>query len=235
MIDQNITACRNSRPCVLEWRRYRSANDILIPFGYTTDFTFRVLQPYLLNATKPAQFSVKCKKEETTYAVRGATVARTDHPSYLISTKKNMSQTARSSKMTSSSSSSDTDNMNANNDDEIETTKQMLLPRLIQRKIRAQIAQKLDSDNHKAGKKSRMHFRVHHAVQFLKSNGDRAVRMRTDPFACGLAAQPVTMFCAAISNEDGVFLSGLKQRFQLGHLYPKKDCVVEKLTDPMME
>jgi hypothetical protein len=32
---------------------------------------------------------------------------------------------------------------------------------------------------------------------------------------------PITIFCVAIATEDGCFFSGLRHRFELGHLYPQ--------------
>lgn len=57
-------------------------------------------------------------------------------------------------------------------------------------------------------------------VQFLNASGSHAVCMMTPPFACGPIHEPVTIFCVGIATEDGCFLSGLHQRFELGHLYP---------------
>lgn len=57
-------------------------------------------------------------------------------------------------------------------------------------------------------------------IQFLNANGTHAVRLRTTPFACGTIRSPVTIFCIGIATEDGCFVSGLRSRFELGHLYP---------------
>jgi len=67
------------------------------------------------------------------------------------------------------------------------------------------------------------------SVQFLNANGSRAVRMQTLPFECGPLTMPFTVFCVGIATEDGVFLSGLKKRFELGHLYPQNK--VDEITE----
>uniref|UniRef100_A0A7S1BC78 Uncharacterized protein n=1 Tax=Corethron hystrix TaxID=216773 RepID=A0A7S1BC78_9STRA len=58
------------------------------------------------------------------------------------------------------------------------------------------------------------------AVQFLNMIGDRAVRLRTPPLSCGPIAQPITIFVVAIALVDGCILSGLRRRFEIGHMYP---------------
>ena len=67
------------------------------------------------------------------------------------------------------------------------------------------------------------------SIQFLNADGDHAVRLRTTPFECGSVRSPVTVFCVAIATEDGCFFSGLRNRFELGHLYPynPRDALVD--------
>ena len=57
-------------------------------------------------------------------------------------------------------------------------------------------------------------------LQFLNADGSRAVCVRTPPFACG-PVYSVTMFCIGIATEDGCFVSGLRNRFELGHMHPQ--------------
>ncbi|GMH73182.1 hypothetical protein TL16_g06117 [Triparma laevis f. inornata] len=57
-------------------------------------------------------------------------------------------------------------------------------------------------------------------VQFLNLGGDSAVRLMSNGFECGVVEQPVTIFLVGIGMEDGCFMSGLKTRFELGHMYP---------------
>ena len=60
-------------------------------------------------------------------------------------------------------------------------------------------------------------------VQFLNAPKYHAVCMITPLFACGPIAEPVTIICVAIATEDGCFLSGLRHRFELGHMYPEDE------------
>ncbi|GMI48245.1 hypothetical protein TrCOL_g12351 [Triparma columacea] len=57
-------------------------------------------------------------------------------------------------------------------------------------------------------------------VQFLNWDSSSAVRMRTSEFLCGPVPQPVTVFVVGIASEDGCFVSGLRGRFEIGHMYP---------------
>jgi len=66
-------------------------------------------------------------------------------------------------------------------------------------------------------------------VQFLNVAGDRAVRLRTPYFACGFVSQPVTIFICAVALVDGCILSGLRRRFEVGHMYPdsSRDALID--------
>jgi hypothetical protein len=55
---------------------------------------------------------------------------------------------------------------------------------------------------------------------FLNAEGKHACCMMTPLWACGPLAEPVTIVCVGIATEDGCFLSGLYHRFEFGHLYP---------------
>ena len=58
-------------------------------------------------------------------------------------------------------------------------------------------------------------------VQFLNVDKGSAVTLMTPALACGTLREPFTIFLVGIATEDGCFLSGLRRRFELGHLYPK--------------
>lgn len=58
-------------------------------------------------------------------------------------------------------------------------------------------------------------------MQFLNVDKASAVTMLTPALACGTLREPFTVFLVGIATEDGCFLSGLRRRFELGHLYPK--------------
>ena len=65
--------------------------------------------------------------------------------------------------------------------------------------------------------------RVDHppAVQFLNVDKSSAVTLMTPSLACGILKEPFTIFLVGIATEDGCFLSGLRHRFEIGHLYPR--------------
>lgn len=67
-------------------------------------------------------------------------------------------------------------------------------------------------------------------VQFLNRDSSHAVRMFTPPFEKGPISTPITVSCVAIATEDACFFSGLRKRFEFGHLYPKtnSDCLIER-------
>ena len=58
------------------------------------------------------------------------------------------------------------------------------------------------------------------AIQFLNSDRSQAIKLITPQFDCGPTCGPVTMFIIAITTEDGCFVSGRSNRFEVGHLYP---------------
>ena len=62
---------------------------------------------------------------------------------------------------------------------------------------------------------------VPRAVQFLNVDFSHAVRLFTPPFPTGPIPTPITFFLVGIATEDGCFLSGLENRFEIGHLYPQ--------------
>jgi hypothetical protein len=67
-------------------------------------------------------------------------------------------------------------------------------------------------------------------IQFLNVDSSHAVRLFTPPFETGPVPAPVTVFCVGIATEDGCFLSGLRNRFEFGHLYPEtaRDDLIER-------
>jgi hypothetical protein len=67
-------------------------------------------------------------------------------------------------------------------------------------------------------------------IQFLNMDSSHAVRLFTPPFKPSPAPAPITVFCVGIATEDGCFMSGLKRRFELGHMYPEtaRDDLIER-------
>jgi hypothetical protein len=58
-------------------------------------------------------------------------------------------------------------------------------------------------------------------VQFLNVDKGSAVTFLTPELACGNLPEPMTILIVGIATEDGCFLSGLRHRFEVGHLYPR--------------
>ena len=70
---------------------------------------------------------------------------------------------------------------------------------------------------------------ISRCVQFLNASGSNAVRLMTPTFQCGTLEGPFTVMLVGIATEDGCFLSGLRKRCELGHLYPVTE--QDRLTD----
>jgi hypothetical protein len=70
-------------------------------------------------------------------------------------------------------------------------------------------------------------------VQFLNMFGSAAVRLQTPLFPTGPLTQPITIFTVACAQEDGCFVSGVRSRFEVGHLYPtskiERDTAMSKI------
>jgi len=214
------TAQRELVTCAYEWKGYREAFEVLKPFGYEKSFVQEVLA-CALPKNSNGQGSQQTSFRDATFAVRGATYARPEgycpcwgeedfvaeaedetsslqprHESRLgnghsVSSSKDLRRA--SSPPRSSDEWKDHFRMQRRSD-----LRQHVLPRVITRRIT-----------------------IHPSVQFLNSMGTNATRMFSPPFACGpLQDGPITLFCVGVATEDGCFVSGLKRRCELGHMYP---------------
>lgn len=56
-------------------------------------------------------------------------------------------------------------------------------------------------------------------IQFLNIDSIHAVRLLTPKFEKPIFT-PLTVFCVAIATEDGCFFSGLREKFEMGHMHP---------------
>jgi hypothetical protein len=240
-------------PTCTEWRGYRTAIDILVHFGYANAFVNDVINTvrskYDSSATQGTNVipdiphsnhrntsPMKNKMyRDTTYAVRGAIVARPESYCDCIDTDIEKLRTLRFA--------------TAGND-ELNTIRIMeykqailrkeirrlelqrdVLPRIITRLVPAtKNGSSVHSRENGANRfpllpntQKPQQQQQHRCVQFLNANGGHAVCMLTPPFACGPLIEPVTIFCIGIATEDGCFLSGLHRRFELGHLYPNSE------------
>lgn len=229
-----------------EWQGYQNAMDILLPLGYCTVFvrdildhaaTFDLSAKYLslvpVPGTKsviPSHVNTKqiTKPRRTTFAVRGTTFAR-PHGYCLC--------WAHEEETDYSTLENESPWLDESNDDY--RMKLYKLKALERREKRRRIRMRdslprtclstLAKNPEYQGPSGQLEGRRQRCVQFLNAEKNRAVYMRTHPFDCGPIQAPVTMLVVAIATEDGCFVSGLKRRFELGHLYGKDnlDTMVE--------
>lgn len=236
--------------CVCSWWGYRSAMDVLLPFGFATSFVRDLLDSTMdiscsywnLNATDDLQgpFNNLMKPNanvvaQTTFAVRGTTLARPD--GYCLRWEKEEAELEEVLKKDDFGPGQDAavqQNSTVIDDEQRRRIEyrwkrnRMLLrqkgkerkrimrerlPRMAMSTRNKNLHLSAEEEIAKGGKRQR-------CVQFLNSSGTNAVRLRTPEFACGPVRSPVTMFCVGIATEDGCFVSGLRRRFELGHLYP---------------
>lgn len=235
----------NGVSAIVEWTGYQKPMQVLRHFGYTPSFVFN-----LLNAAAGLNQRISDEKApltrhidlenveryQTTFAVRGATVARPE--SYCLCMDEDIVIDGRRpidfNKIINSHMSE-----SENDDDDEETTEirlQELQDYLIRKELHRRELQRevlprvitsasthrstqtqngpVEEVTRKSGKR---------CVQFLNASKYHAVCMITPMFACGPITEPVTIICVAIATEDGCFLSGLQHRFEVGHMYPEDE------------
>lgn len=160
--------------------------------------------------------------ERSTYAVRGATLARPegyclcweeDGPSFIATPKGNSNE----------NSSPDA----RKGRERVELMKRRRRKRReIQREVLPKVLNSAPKNND-----GRPQLGVEQpCVQFLNLDSSHAVRLFTPPFKPSPVPAPITVFCVGIATEDGCFMSGLRRRFEMGHLYPEtqRDDVIER-------
>lgn len=185
--------------CSQEWLGLRQAVDVLAPFGYDPAFVETVL-----SAVEQPQESSPPPPFQTTFAVRGATIARPESYCLCLDIEKE---------------SLDKHKQASNGQEWVDIRVQEYKQSLLRRNKRRRELQRevlprvLFPTPQVMGRGDR-------AVQFLNADGSHAVCMTTPKFDCGPLSQAITIFCVAIATEDGCFVSGLSHRFELGHMYP---------------
>jgi hypothetical protein len=197
---------------VSEWHGYRTAFQVLQPFGYTAPFLdevfhhalYRVCGNFVAKTSLETDelYITHCHLNPTTFAVRGSIIACPDGYCNIMD----------DNQITLCSSPP-----------HIQTIKEMqrdLLPRVVHLQHSMNERDRGCSDSPINSHNDDNECRV---VQFLNACGSNAVCMRTDYFACGPLHGPVTVLVVGIATEDGCFLSGLKHCFELGHLYPSDE------------
>jgi hypothetical protein len=231
-----------------EWQGYQNAMDVLLPLGYSTAFVRDILdyaatfdfldhKVDLVPSTKSAnlsQMSIRTrgsitKPRRTTFAVRGTTFAR-PHGYCLCWAHEEEVEHFDSAKEESIVLEKSSDDYQM---------KLYKLKALKRREKRRRIRMRdslprtclstLAKNPDLQGPYGQLEGRRQRCIQFLNAERNRAVYMRTHPFDCGPIQAPVTMFLVGIATEDGCFVSGLRRRFELGHLYGKDslDSIVE--------
>jgi hypothetical protein len=222
--DDRIVTC-------YEWRGYKTAMDVLRHFDFKDSFVKDIFSslhrntdvsptktkgnhhPILSDETESRRSDVlmKQKDRETTYAVRGAVIARPE--SYCDCVDLDVE---RLRKIRFAAAGNDDDDFNNIRTQEY---KQSLIRQEIRRRqLQRDVLPRIVARNFGGATSVK-----HRCIQFLNATGGHAVCMLTPPFACGPLVEPVTIFCVGIATEDGCFLSGLHHRFELGHLYPSNE------------
>lgn len=197
---------RSSQDCCFEWRGYRSASQVLIPFGYSKNFVDGFM-------TKISGVDALEKEEDyqlTTASVRGATFARPEAYCPCWDTNQAYSK-ASETPNTSSKEFELRKYSRLIREERLKLNHRELLPRVIQ------------SSPFKDPLRPLQPGKQQPSVQLLNASGSNAVCLLTAPFKCGPLNGPLTIACVAIATEDGCFLSGLKSRCEFGHLYPQRE------------
>jgi hypothetical protein len=193
--------------CCYEWRGYREAQHVLEPFGYSAPFVQSILTGFPSETT--ANDSENNRYQRTSMAVRGATYARPD--SYCPCWDSDFAL-----------GEEDGDDSLRKYNLAIRQKRRRLLQRQLLPRIILSSMYKDPLDPTLAGKQQP-------SIQFLNADGTNAVRLLTPRFHCGTVRGPITIFCIAIATEDGCFFSGLRERCEFGHLYPRNN--LEHATD----
>lgn len=228
-----------------EWQGYRNATDVLYPFGYATAFVRDFLQhaaefelkkeksllttllPPMIPSNTVFQVENVTKPRTTTFSVRGATFARphgfclcwADKQQDVLHVHDEIRKRDTTDEEIRQLDTKDADHRMQmyklkavqKGDKKRRIRMRDSLPRTCQ----STLAKNPDLQ----GQFGQMESRRQRCIQFLNADKNRAVYMRTHPFDCGPIQAPVTIFLVAIATEDGCFVSGLRRRFELGHLY----------------
>lgn len=191
-----------------EWRGYRTFYQVLRHFGFTRQFV--------------NQAFAHCPEDNpsiaaVTSAVRGATVARAESYCFCVEVEDSLEETARTVSAGSHSGASAMRTTRASSARTEQERIRMEHQQLAALQTKARIRE-LQLDvlprvmvRSRSGKA---------CLQFLNGPGSHAVCMMTPRFATGSIPEPVTILLVGMASEDGCFVSGLRERFELGYLYP---------------
>ncbi len=219
-----------------EWQGYQNATDVLHPFGYSTAFVREFLRfatayefdkNILLKESSMSlsldsrqaggcDISPLSKQRRTTFAVRGATFARPH--GYCLCWEDNRLAFLHGQLEHSKSVEEKSALLK-----QIRLTEKHERRKMIRMKDALPKAVKSTRSKHPNYQQpfGQLQGKSQRSIQFLNAEKDRAVYMRTHPFDCGPISSPVTVFLVGIATEDGCFVSGLKDKFEIGHMYPR--------------
>ena len=194
------TATQSTQLCVSKWYGYRGAYDVLRRFGYSLSFVECVITRASQQLTKKKQKEIEIISNPASLANRAFSSGGNAHRSASMA---NLANSATYAVRGSSIAY---------------PTHAHRPPRLIRMNTQNQ-----NGNQNKTPHKTPKQAKQHRAVQFLDATHSRAVCMSTGPFDNQYHTaipQPCVVFCVGIATEDGVFLSGIHNRFELGHGYP---------------
>eukprot|EP00934_Nitzschia_sp_Nitz4_P001094 Nitzschia sp. Nitz4//scaffold48_size128905//66811//70204//NITZ4_003600-RA/size128905-augustus-gene-0.7-mRNA-1//1//CDS//3329552982//1094//frame0 len=228
--DDNLPSRNKTRPsktkneentpceCIYQWNGYREAHEVLSPFGYTRSFVKRVLdianerlnksEAGISSALSPTQLlKTPLHEPYSTFAVRGSTLARPE--GYCLCWDND--GTAQESLL----ASSDRSFRSKLRQQEYSLEQRRRRKLELKREVLPRVLESAPAPEN-GGISSR-------SVQFLNVDASHAVRLFTPPFQPGPVPTPITVVCVGVATEDGCFMSGLRSRFELGHLYPETE------------
>lgn len=202
--------------CCPEWRGLRLPMEVLAPFGYAETFVYDVLQTAMDSVLSRRAFDSleSCLGKSfhsTTFAVRGATVARPE--SYCLCMEDDKEDLECKLKEVCENGEASSWAIIRLQELKQSVARQSRRRRELQRDVLPRILTVPSLEPEVVGRRER-------SLQFLNADGSHAVCMTTPLFDCGPLTEPVTVFCVAVATEDGCFLSGVYHRFELGHMYP---------------
>ena len=198
-----------------EWRGYQTPYEVFRHFGFTKTFLMALLEHV---HASPDILANSFAAHATTDVVRGATVARPESYCFCFDKTSNEDLPLELAMARQAEHMSDQDR-------HLMDIKKREYKQAIRRKARRKrelrretlprILVRSENDVESMDQPS-----PPVSIQFLNGPGDHAVCMLTPLLETGPLPTPITIFCVGIATEDGCFLSGLRHRFELGHLYP---------------
>mmetsp|Transcript_25790 Transcript_25790/g.63158 ORF Transcript_25790/g.63158 Transcript_25790/m.63158 type:complete len:639 (-) Transcript_25790:34-1950(-) len=195
--------------CMYQWDSYKEATEVLRPFGFASSFVKPLIEKASAKSkTSSSKRKVKEKLKERTPAVRGSTIARPE--GFCLcwdeSQEKLESQLRDAQNGASDENPAELRRLLRRRARRRREVQREVLPRVVSCAPSALVYEPRS---------------IPRAVQFLNVDFSHAVRLFTPPFATGPIPTPITFFLVGIATEDGCFLSGLENRFEIGHLYPQ--------------